>query len=433
MAIPRHLLLYPRFFRASLSSAFPAAEATPQSPRSMRSRKEAAFSTSAQRRTTPELATQRYGTANEPPAHLGSGASVPSPTQPKESEQKKLPEPEQREQQPASQDSQQQRYRTSLSEPPLEERQARHRSDELDPTTDESFPNAAPPNDNTPIESSPSDPPPASPADARLANTSALSNILHMEPPMSTPSDTAPPHLQTPPHVHHFDTHTLVHSLTSSGAFTEIQATTIMKALRLLLAENIALARRGLVSRSDAEMDAYQFRAAASELRTEIRQRRNGTSERMRADRTQLQHEVDILTQRLGQESLNLKDELKGLFDDRKMGVRTERRALDNRIQELGYKITVAMNSGMRTEIEALRFTVTRNAALTLGAFILGTLSVLWMAARRKMRDKKEETERKDGDKVERRLREAAPSGGKGNEAVGSEEKGAETGLVSLG
>lgn len=46
--------------------------------------------------------------------------------------------------------------------------------------------------------------------------------------------------------------------------------------------------------------------------------------EKMRTQRAQLQHEVDILSQRLSQETQSLKDDLKAMFDDRKMAVRME-------------------------------------------------------------------------------------------------------------
>lgn len=93
----------------------------------------------------------------------------------------------------------------------------------------------------------------------------------------------------------------------------------------------------------------------------------------MRQERGQLQHEVDILGQRLSQETGGLKDELKGLFDDRKMAVRMEQRAMETKIQELNYKITVALNSDARSEVEALRWVLTRRAAITVGvsAFML--------------------------------------------------------------
>jgi hypothetical protein len=53
----------------------------------------------------------------------------------------------------------------------------------------------------------------------------------------------------------------------------------------------------------------------------------------MRRERTLLQHEVDILNQKLTQEVLTLKDELKGMFDDRKMTVRQEQRAMESAVR----------------------------------------------------------------------------------------------------
>jgi hypothetical protein len=52
----------------------------------------------------------------------------------------------------------------------------------------------------------------------------------------------------------------------------------------------------------------------------------------MRRERTLLQHEVDILNQKLTQELLTLKDDLKGMFDDRKMSVRMEQRTMESKV-----------------------------------------------------------------------------------------------------
>lgn len=105
-----------------------------------------------------------------------------------------------------------------------------------------------------------------------------------------------------------------------------------MKAVRGMLTTNLELARDGLVSKSNVENETYLFRAACSELKTEIGNTRKGEIERMRTERNQLQHEVDILGQRLGQETGGLRDELKGLSDDRKMGVRGEQRGMDSKV-----------------------------------------------------------------------------------------------------
>lgn len=52
----------------------------------------------------------------------------------------------------------------------------------------------------------------------------------------------------------------------------------------------------------------------------------------MRQQRTHLQHEVDILTQSLNQELLTLNDNVRGMFNDRKMAVREEQKAVDSAV-----------------------------------------------------------------------------------------------------
>lgn len=90
------------------------------------------------------------------------------------------------------------------------------------------------------------------------ANTSLpqqpLETVLEMPPPETPEEENAakPPHLQTPPYVHHFDTFTLVKQV-EAGGFTEDQSITAMKAVRGLLALNLGVAKAGLVSKSDVE------------------------------------------------------------------------------------------------------------------------------------------------------------------------------------
>ena len=80
--------------------------------------------------------------------------------------------------------------------------------------------------------------------------------------------------------------------------------------------------------------ETYLFRAACSELRTEIQNNRKAAAERMSTERNQLQYEVDILNQKLAEESSTLKDDLKGLFNDRKMAVRMEQKLTESKVRE---------------------------------------------------------------------------------------------------
>jgi hypothetical protein len=64
-----------------------------------------------------------------------------------------------------------------------------------------------------------------------------------------------------------------------------------------------------------------------------------------------LQHEVEILNQKLTQELLTLKDDLKGMFDDRKMAVRQEQRAMESTVRILSpnassspYRVSVLLD-----------------------------------------------------------------------------------------
>lgn len=174
-------------------------------------------------------------------------------------------------------------------------------------------------------------------------------------------------HLAPSPYEHHFDTYSLVQDL-EKGNFTEEQAVTLMKSVRMMLASNIAIARDNLVSSSDVQNETYLFKAACGELRTSLQSSRHSEIQRQRTQRAQLHHEYDILNQKVTQDMLNLRDELKALFHDRKMAVQEEKQRLDSKISELNYEISVLLNSDSKSEVEGLRWILTRRAAMAIAA-----------------------------------------------------------------
>jgi hypothetical protein len=252
---------------------------------------------------------QRYGKAHEPAPHLRDKET------PKEADESTKITPEKSLLEPA-------KIETKSAPEPAEEEE-----EEETPTTTPSTPSANPTTTPTTPEFPPSIPVPDAPM---TGEPRPLETVLHMPSPAEE-EQRKPPHLKTPPYVHHFDTYGLVKDLAKSG-FSEEQAVTVMKAVRGILADNMELARDGLVSKSNVENETYLFRAACSELKTEVGNNRKSETEKMRTERTQVQHELDILNQRLTQETGSLKDELKGLFDDRKMAVRQEQRTMDTKV-----------------------------------------------------------------------------------------------------
>lgn len=333
----------------------------------------------------------RYGKANEPPPYLAGtkGIAAVLPGQVAPTDAKALPQPTKKDIDTATPKDNE--FGLSPGEKPL-------RASRLpeSPVLDAS-------------ESQPPGPPTPAP---RMPHTNALDTVLNMPSSDSTRSASStssssskdqqepltdlqkirkqieeeaaqrprPPHIDAPDYVHHFDTYGLVKRL-EEGGWSNAQAITIMKATRTILSENIDLARNALVSKSNVENEAYLFRAACSELHTEIMTKRRAEAERARTERTRLEHEVDILSQRMSQDSGNMKDELKGMFDDRKMSVQNEQRDIERKIQELNYRITVLLNSDSRSDVEGVRWIITKRAGVALLACVLMILGSIKFAS----------------------------------------------------
>ncbi|KAH7170279.1 hypothetical protein EDB81DRAFT_159014 [Dactylonectria macrodidyma] len=241
---------------------------------------------------------------------------------------------------------------------------------------------------------------------AKLAREEAKSSgpleaVLHMEPPEDMVKQG--PTMSPPPYVHHFNTYSLVKQL-QEGGYTLEQATTAMKAIRAILDQNLNVAQSNLVSKSDVENETYLFTAACSELSTEIKNNRRLQEEQLRQQRTHLQHEVDILTQSLNQEALTLNDNVRGMFNDRKMAVREEQKGVQSAVQKLNYKISIMLTSDAKSDIEAVRWILIRRSVLGIlfmAVLTLGTLRYATYVSHERQREaerkKKEDEERRRG------------------------------------
>jgi hypothetical protein len=182
----------------------------------IRSRRSPAFAAAffhTSRQRAQESRPERYGTAKRPPPHLSEGTVEITDKEPAPTDEA-----------PVSKEA--------VSDSTTSEAKALPSPDpKASPVT---FPSTA---DGTVGES-------GKPA-------SSLDRVLDVSSP-NEPEEAKPPHLQAPKYVHHFDTWGLVKDL-EKGGFTPDQTVTIMKVVRTLLSENIDLARKGLVSKSNVE------------------------------------------------------------------------------------------------------------------------------------------------------------------------------------
>ncbi|PFH55783.1 hypothetical protein XA68_17623 [Ophiocordyceps unilateralis] len=203
------------------------------------------------------------------------------------------------------------------------------------------------------------------------------------------------PQMAAPPYVHHFDSYSLVKQL-QGGGYTQQQATTAMKGIRTLLAQNLDVAQESLVSKSDVENESYLFTAACSELSTEIKNNRRLQHEQTRQQRTVLQHEVDILTQTLNQELLTLNDNVRGMFNDRTMAVREEQKAVESAIQKINYKMSILLSSDCKSEIEGVRWILIRRSVLGILFMAMLALAVLRYASYKSQQHRRQAEEVKE-------------------------------------
>ncbi|XDG01085.1 hypothetical protein ABKA04_000700 [Annulohypoxylon sp. FPYF3050] len=375
MPTPRLTFLYPHLFRAARfgeSSAQRAKIRCRKSPNNCKPRMAAFSSTTPSRQAVFE----RHGKAVEPFPVTPDVVNLPGPStdpsKPSSSE-------------PAAKESKSKEKET-VQEAKEKEDVVAKQLDESEATS-QAGPAASSSSSSTPQQAA---------TEAKMQESGPMEAVLHMPPP----EETHHPHISTPPYVHHFDSYSLVKEL-EAGGYTKGQAITVMKAIRGLLAQNLDVAQEGLISKSDVENETYLFRAACSELSAEVQNNRKTADETTRQQRTQLQHEVDIVNQRMSQDLMTLKDDVKGMFNDRRMNVREEQRTMESAIQQLNLKISVDLNSDSRSDIEGLRWVLIRRSVLGILFMAVCTLGTLRYATYLKHeRQREEERKAREAEKL---------------------------------
>ncbi|KAL4905326.1 hypothetical protein BDW74DRAFT_21464 [Aspergillus multicolor] len=388
MASPRLPFLYPNLMRA-VKSCEPSTYRSLRVPSNARSPRNSRAPFHTTRHRAQGSIQRRYGPAVEPnipppsrpkdestesssqesssdstPEKKSDAISTPEQIQSEPQGQPKLPEATEDPSAASKQPEVEKRAQLIENKSPNEEKlEPEEEEEEEEEAVTPEIVEAKQPQQKPKAEEKPAEEQPKSP----LLDGNPLEGVLHMPSPSSylTPSTNQPPHMAPPPYVHHFDTYSLVQDL-AKGGFTDKQSITIMKGVRQILQNNLDFAKQNLTSKSDVENETYLFQAACSELQSSLQTARNSEIQRQRASRTALEHEADILSQRTNQELSGLKDDIKGMFNDHKMTVRELQRSIDTSVQELNYKITVSLNSDSKSEIEGLRWILTRRAALAI-------------------------------------------------------------------
>ena len=109
------------------------------------------------------------------------------------------------------------------------------------------------------------------------------------------------------------------------------------------------------------------------------------------------------------------------------MNVRMDQQAQDSAIQELNYKITVALGSESKSEVEGLRWGITKRAGLAiLAIFVMGLASVSYRTHEREQDQQRPEAAAESSGKRDK------GGGGGGGYTVPSREMGTQTEEVMM-
>ncbi|KAI0676847.1 hypothetical protein C8Q78DRAFT_1158774 [Trametes maxima] len=174
----------------------------------------------------------------------------------------------------------------------------------------------------------------------------------------------SPPYHVNPP----FNTHRFFSELEQS--FPTPIALNLMRVTRALLVDRIGRVKRDALTVQDLESQAYLFRAALSELRTEISVLTRNETATMRTATSALRREVDALDGRMKEEVAQLKHEIQMDVDSRKNESKDDLKAVDLQIEEVLSKALVTI-SELKTQVEESRWEKMRAAVGALGVLSL--------------------------------------------------------------
>uniref|UniRef100_V5EXH4 Protoheme IX farnesyltransferase, mitochondrial n=1 Tax=Kalmanozyma brasiliensis (strain GHG001) TaxID=1365824 RepID=V5EXH4_KALBG len=128
-------------------------------------------------------------------------------------------------------------------------------------------------------------------------------------------------------------------------------AEAIMEGVRHLITTRGRQLAHACLNKSDVENQAYLFKAALSEIRTEVQVRGRNDAAGLRSITTLLQREVDALEQKMKEDVERLKHDIQVDMSTRKAESKGEQNNLEQEIQDLNNRFTISL-SDLKTEIE---------------------------------------------------------------------------------
>ncbi|CAG7849474.1 SubName: Full=Related to COX10-farnesyl transferase {ECO:0000313/EMBL:CCA67282.1} [Serendipita indica DSM 11827] len=153
-------------------------------------------------------------------------------------------------------------------------------------------------------------------------------------------------------------------------------ARTLMRLTRGLLVDRMMRIRRDALDVKDLDNQAYLFKAALSELRTEATMRTKNQAATITTSISGLRRDVDRLDVKMKEDIGNLKHEIQMEMDNHRNESRAEMKKLDIRMEDVVHRATVSLGD-IRTIIEQAKWDNTRRGVAIFGSFVLLTVIMM--------------------------------------------------------
>jgi len=144
----------------------------------------------------------------------------------------------------------------------------------------------------------------------------------------------------------------------------------LMRATRALLVDRIGKVKRDGLTYKDLDNQAYLFRAALSEMRSEMTTRTRTGTAAIRTQSASLRRDVDALGARLKEGIDGLKHEIQMDIESRKSEEKDVGKKVDLEIEAMLNKYLVTLYD-LRSDVEEVKWDNMRKSVATLSAFLV--------------------------------------------------------------
>ncbi|CAI5756597.1 unnamed protein product [Candida verbasci] len=173
----------------------------------------------------------------------------------------------------------------------------------------------------------------------------------------------------------YLDTYYVYSKLRSAG-FTEAQSDSIICLLIYQLNSKLSKLSTIYSQKNELESEQYLFESAQQEIRVDITRSREQHANELLALINILERDFKTISDELSNDFLVLKNDSQVVINDSKSENTLNSKKMFLRIQETNHKISSELDSALRSEIESLRWNLSRWGLITLlvGVFVSGVI-----------------------------------------------------------